>query len=151
MAAYRTQILLLRRKIDNNIVRDLQLAPIKAFVSPAQEETQYDSIQLVDKLLSENRELPELEELRNKARNEKEGTWILQDGLLLRYGKLFVPNSIMMPEMPLYTALIQEVYIQPLMGHPGRAKLRQLLQARYYWSGQGTDIDRYRDNCHTCR
>jgi transposase InsO family protein len=151
MAAYRTQILLPRRKIDDNVVRDLQLAPIEAFVSPAQEETQYDSIQLVDKLLSENRESPELEELRNKARNEKEGTWTLQDGLLLRYGKLFVPNSMMTPEMPLRTALIQEAHAQPLMGHPGRAKLRQLLQARYYWPGQGTDIDRYRDNCHTCR
>jgi transposase InsO family protein len=37
------------------------------------------------------------------------------------------------------------------MGHPGRAKLRQLLQARYYWPNQGKDIDQYRDNCHTCR
>jgi hypothetical protein len=37
------------------------------------------------------------------------------------------------------------------MGHPGRAKLRQLLQARYYWPNQGKDIDQDRDNCHTCR
>ena len=63
MAAYRTQILLLRRKINDDVVRDLQLAPIEAFINPAQEETQYNSIQLVDKLLSENRELSKLEEL----------------------------------------------------------------------------------------
>jgi hypothetical protein len=29
----------------------------------------------MDKLLSENRESPKLEELRAKARNEKEDTW----------------------------------------------------------------------------
>jgi hypothetical protein len=44
-------------------------------MSPAQEETMYDSICLIDKLLSENRESPELEELWAKARNEKEDTW----------------------------------------------------------------------------
>jgi hypothetical protein len=37
------------------------------------------------------------------------------------------------------------------MGHPGRAKLRQLLQSRYYWPGQTKDINQYRDNCHTYR
>jgi len=43
-------------------------------MSPAQEETTYDSIYLIDKLLSENRESPILEELRAKAKNEKEDT-----------------------------------------------------------------------------
>jgi Integrase zinc binding domain len=53
--------------------------------------------------------------------------------------------------MPLQTALIREVYEQPLVGHPGRAKLRCLIQSRYYWPNQGKDIDHYRDNCYTCR
>src|ERR1035437_10396285 len=53
--------------------------------------------------------------------------------------------------MPLRTALIKEAHEQPMIGHPGRAKLRQLLQARYYWPSQAKDIDRYRDNCYTCR
>jgi len=151
IAAHRTQILLPRNKIDGEVIRDLQLAPIDGFMSPAQEETTYDSIRLMDKLLSENRESPTLEELRAKAKNEKEDTWQLQDGLLLRYGKLYVPDSMLTPEMPLRTALIKEAHAQPMMGHPGRAKLRQLLQARYYWPNQGKDIDQYRDNCHTCR
>jgi transposase InsO family protein len=53
--------------------------------------------------------------------------------------------------MPLRTALIKEAHEQPLMGHPGRAKLRQLLQTRFYWPGQGKHIERYIANCHTCR
>jgi hypothetical protein len=110
MAAHRTQTLLPRSKIDGEVIRDLQLAPIDGFMSPAQEETTYDSICLMDKLLSENRESPELEELWAKARNEKEDTWQLQDGLLLRYRKLYVPDSILTPEMPLRTALIKEAH-----------------------------------------
>src|ERR1035437_6478167 len=53
--------------------------------------------------------------------------------------------------MPLRAALIKEAHQQPMIGYAGRAKLRQLLQARYYWPSQAKDIDRYRDNCHTCR
>jgi len=105
----------------------------------------------MDKLISENRLSPELEELRIKARSEGEDTWQLKNGLLLRQGKLYVPDSMLIESMPLRTALIREAHDQPLMGHPGRAKLRQLLLSRYFWPNQGKDIDRYRDNCHTCR
>jgi hypothetical protein len=149
MAEYRTQVFLPRSKISDEVIHDLQLAPIDG--SPPENETEYDSIQLVDKLLSDNRTSLELEELRAKATKEQEDTWQLQNGLLLRYGKLYVPNTMLTDVMPLRTALIKEAHDQPLMGHPGRAKLRQLLQSRYYWPGQGSDIDRYRDNCHTCR
>jgi hypothetical protein len=87
----------------------------------------------MDKLLSANCISPELEELRAKARNEKEGTWQLRDGLLLQLEKLYVLDSQLTPEMPLQTALIQEAHDQPLMRHLGRAKLQQLLQSCYYW------------------
>jgi hypothetical protein len=53
--------------------------------------------------------------------------------------------------MPLRTALIKEAHDQPLTSHPGCAKLRRLLQSRYYWPNQGKDIDRYRNNCHICK
>src|SRR5579862_4436921 len=167
MAANRTQILLPREKLTDEVVRDLQLAPLEPFggsqstVKAARDPPQAladplmtpvsNGLELIDKLLNANRTAPELEELQVKARTEVEDTWQLRDGLLLRYGKLYVPDSPLTPEMPLRTALIREAHDQPLMGHPGRAKLRQLLQGRYYWPGQGKDIDRYRDNCHACR
>ena len=53
--------------------------------------------------------------------------------------------------IPLRTALIQEAHAQPLSGHPGQTKLKQLLQARYYWPGLGTDVNQYCRNCYTCR
>ena len=53
--------------------------------------------------------------------------------------------------MPLQTTIIRKAHDQPLSGHPGRTKLRYLLQQRYYQPNQGRDIDQYRDNCHTCR
>jgi len=114
-------------------------------------EQEYDSIQLTDRILQENRVSPDLAELRTKAQHESEGTWQLRDGLLLRYSKLYVTDGEVTPGMPLRTAIIREAHDQPLSGHPGRSKLRQLLQARYYWPNQGKDIDQYCANCHTCR
>ena len=144
MAAYRTQVLLPRDKISDRIIQDLQLAPIEP-------DTRHDSVELVDRLLTVNRTSPELEEFRIKAQNEKESIWQFRNGLLLRDGKLYVPDDLFTPGIPLRTALIREAHEQPMMGHPGRAKLRQLIQSRYYWPNQGKDIDRYRSNCHACR
>jgi hypothetical protein len=58
--------------------------------------------------------------------------WILQDGLLLYYRRLYITEDEMAPGLPLWTALIRKVYNKPLSGHPGRIKLRQLLKERYY-------------------
>jgi hypothetical protein len=88
---YRTQILLPRDKIDPSVVDELQLAPID---TTTELEQGYDSLQLVDKILTENRTSPELQELRTKAASETEETWQLRDGLLLRYGKLYIPDGM---------------------------------------------------------
>ena len=59
-----------------------------------------------------------------KAMAEKGETWSLQDGLLLRYSKLYVPEAMLIDTIPLRTAIIKEVHDQPLTGHLGRTKLR---------------------------
>jgi transposase InsO family protein len=161
---HRTQVLLPADKVDSRIIKELelQLAPITSpealtepgstkETGPTDPKLSYDSLQLVDRILQENRASPDLAELRTKAQHETEGIWELRDGLLLRYGKLYVTEGTVTPEMPLRTAIIREAHGQPLSGHPGRAKLRQLLQARYYWPDQGKDLDRYCANCHTCK
>ena len=79
IAEYRTQTLLPASKIDLRIVSELQLAAITA---PKQTPTEYDVVQLINKILSENRTSEELEELRIKAQNGNEQTWQLKDGLL---------------------------------------------------------------------
>ena len=129
---------------NNKIV---QIAPIET--DPA-ESAPYDSLQLLNQIFEDNKTSPNLEELRTKAMTEQEDTWTLRDGLLLRYGKLYITEGVIQ-DVPLRTAVIREAHDQPLTGHPGRAKLRQLLQSRYYWPGQGKDIDRYCANYYTCR
>jgi hypothetical protein len=137
---HRTQVLLPAIKVDPRITAELglQLAPIKSSralpkpglareLGPVNLKQPYNSIQLVDRILQENRASPDLAELRTKAQHETEGTWELRDGLLLRYGKLYVTEGLVTTGMPLRTAIIREAHDQPLSGHPGRAKLRQLL------------------------
>ncbi|KAH0551532.1 hypothetical protein GP486_007251, partial [Trichoglossum hirsutum] len=102
IAAHRTQILLPRNKVTKEVAQDLQLTSI--------ESDRHDSIELVDRLLATNRAAPELEELRTKAQNEKEGPWHLRDGLLLREGKLYVPDTQLTPVVPLWTTLIKEAH-----------------------------------------
>ena len=35
--------------------------------------------------------------------------------------------------------------------HPGRQKTKKLLRSRYYWPTWNYDVDRYLDNCLTCK
>ena len=123
ITAHRTQVLLPQDKLAHDVIWDLQLVPVETPPGSYDDRMGRDSIELMDKLLTSNRTSPELEELRTKAESEKEGTWQLRDGLLLRYGKLYVPDDQLTTGMPLRTALIKEAHEQPLMGHPGRAKL----------------------------
>jgi transposase InsO family protein len=158
---YRTQVFLPREKIDPRILEEMGTAEDSMPVAMAPEaeygvgsletDTGCSSTELIDKVLQENRTAKDLQDLRTKASAEAEETWTLKDGLLLRYGKLYVPDAMLTESMPLRTALIKEAHEQPLTGHPGRAKLRQLLQSRYYWPGQGKHIDQYVANCYVCR
>jgi hypothetical protein len=75
--------------------------------------------------------LIELEELQTTAQAESD-VWTLQDGLLLRYGRLYITEDEIAPGLPLQTALIRKAHNKPLSGYPGRIKLRQLLKERYY-------------------
>ena len=147
ISRYRTQILLPYSQIDAQVIEDLQLAVL---------DKSYDSVQLVEKILKTNRTSPDLEDLRKKAtlgdrQDPADKTWQIRDKLLLRHGKLYVTNDMLTDQMPLRTAIIREAHDQPLSGHPGRTKLRHLLQSRYYWPNQGKDIDQYYSNCYTCR
>ena len=47
----------------------------------------------VDRILRANRESSSLEELRERARDDKEDNWKLEDSLLLWKGRLFVPDD----------------------------------------------------------
>jgi hypothetical protein len=173
---YRTQVFLPTDKVDIRVLKDLELdrlisqpsdglpgragetadiAIAELAVPELEPEWGYDSLQLIDSILRNNRTNSELQELRQKAQNEQgDDTWQLRDGLLLRSGKLFVTEDKIESTTgttSLRTAIIREAYKQPLLGHLRKAKLKQLISSRYYWLGQGSDIDRYCANCYVCR
>jgi hypothetical protein len=71
IAEHRTQVLLLQEKLADKVVRDLQLVPVKYINDESR------GYELIDKLLTANCRAPKIEEIRVKARNEKDSTWQL--------------------------------------------------------------------------
>ena len=175
---YQTQIMIPRNKIDQAIIDNLNLNSqnsVADFLDPAQEinnrlqgpaligkrqelafialeeEQGYNSLRLIGRILEDNKTSPKLQELRIKALVEQsDNTQILRDRLLLRSRRLYVTEGTINKTL-LRTVIIREAYAQPLSGHLGGVKLKQLISLRYYQLGQGSDIDQYCANCYACR
>jgi transposase InsO family protein len=115
--------------------------PDSAELVPLQE-----TIALTDRLLKANQEATSLEALQAQA-CRSEGSFILEDGLLLFEDRLVVPTG----SENLVTELIKEAYTQISTAHPGRDKTYHLLHPRYYWANMISDIARYIRNCNIYR
>jgi transposase InsO family protein len=118
--------------------------------------------ELIDRILTLNRTpalSPSLDTLRRKATNslsppaEPEGdvtpreNWKLSEqGLLTNRGALVVPE-----EENLRTRLLEEIHTSKTTAHPGRNKMRRMLQGKYYWPRMTEEIARYTNNCHECK
>jgi len=132
----------LSKMVQNDVTsRGVVIAPVEPALQHMAEE-----LTLIDQILASNRNDPSIEELRVKARTEREPTWTLEDGLLLRNGRLWVTEGTYKGK-PLRTLIIKEAHEQVLTAHPGRTKTIKLLKDRYDWPGLGTDVDRYIRNC----
>jgi transposase InsO family protein len=101
---------------------------------------------ITDRVRRENETAAELEEFREKARQDDNDDWQMEGGLLIYLGRLVVPDTD-----DLRARLLDEIHRQPSTAHPGRMKTRRLLRARYWWPGWSKDVDRYVDNCMTCK
>ena len=58
---------------------------------------------------------------------------------------MVVPN-----EEELQVRLLEHIYCQPAVGHPGQKRTYQLVKARYYWPQQRQMVKQYVRNCHEC-
>jgi hypothetical protein len=134
----RKQQLIPTDALDPRIVQELEPFELAASISPID----YHS-DLVDSILQLNRTTHEFDTARTLADAGK-GYWTLTDGLLKRYGRVVVPES-------LRTSLITEAHCQIASAHPGMGKTKQILRTRYYWHGMSNDIARFVRNCHACR
>jgi hypothetical protein len=105
-----------------------------------------DNLRVTEEVLQANRTDPDFEPERTKAR---EGTspWELSEGLLLRDGRMVVPDG----HDNLRTRLIRQIHDSTATAHPGRNKTKALLKRYYWWLHWGNDADRYVANCHECR
>jgi RNase H-like domain found in reverse transcriptase/Reverse transcriptase (RNA-dependent DNA polymerase)/Integrase zinc binding domain/Integrase core domain/Chromo (CHRromatin Organisation MOdifier) domain len=135
----RTTAMLKPDNLDEEIKRELSE---KIELSPV--ETQ-ESLFLMEKLLKANR-LDESLEAKRKESVAESSPYSLDGGLLLYQGRLVIPTVD-----NLRTELLNEIHQQPSTAHPGRNKMRRLLQERYYWPGMFEDVARYVRNCHACR
>ncbi|KAJ8105804.1 hypothetical protein ONZ43_g7278 [Nemania bipapillata] len=118
---------------------------INSVMSAMGEEEPHMPLMLLDEVLRQNREAPELEIYRSKAQAGSED-WQINEGLTTYKGRLVVPKS-----EHLHTRILKELHGRMTTAHPGRAKTRKLVASQYWWPGLGGDCDRYVSNCLECR
>jgi hypothetical protein len=72
--------------------------------------------------------------------------WNLEDGLILRQGRIYVPQS-----SELRKHITQTYHESPATGHPGRWKTYELLTREYWWPGMSTFVKDFVDGCAQCQ
>lgn len=105
-----------------------------------------DGYNIIDEVISANKDSPSLELLREKAR-AKHPDYELSHGKLYYQGRLEVP----MDPPELRTSLIRHVHAQPCVAHAGISKTRLLLGRKYHWVALGNDVAQYISNCSCVR
>ena len=75
---------------------------------------------------------------------DKENLWHIEDGLLCRDNKWYVPSGI------LREALLRQNHDDPNTGHFGVRRRVELIQRKHYWSKMRRDIKSYVETCTRC-
>jgi hypothetical protein len=72
--------------------------------------------------------------------------WNLEEGLILRKGKIYVPQSL-----ELHQEITRMYHESPATGHPGRWKTYELLTQEYWWPGMSIFVKDFVDGCAQCQ
>lgn len=148
---HRNQILLHHQQLENRILEELsqtqeQDKPANGGRdrTPGAELKVMDSqLHLIDRICQANRKWDQDQQ---QKRGELELPWTKEEELLLHQDRLYVPD-----QDDLRVRLLDEIHQQPSTAHPGKTKTKQLLKERYYWENWSRDVERYVDNCMTCK
>jgi transposase InsO family protein len=132
---HRHQTMLPREVLDNEIVEDLGLSSVAA-MNP--------SVDILSRVTLANREAAVSKEWESIVAKQKD--WSVSNGRLLYQDRLYVPD-----DGDLRARLLDEIHRQPSTAHPGKNKMRILVKERFYWDTWSKDVDRYVDNCMTCK
>ena len=85
----------------------------------------------------------ELKRVGIKALKDEE--WEIENGIVLKEGKIYVPEGDLRRE------IIQLHHDTPVGGHGGRWKTAELIVRNYWWPGVTKEVGRYVDGCDTCQ
>jgi len=75
----------------------------------------------------------------------KNEEWEIEDGIVMKEGKIYVP------ERKLREEIIQLHYDTPVGGHGGRWKTTELVTRNYWWPGVTKEVGKYVDGCDACQ
>jgi hypothetical protein len=74
------------------------------------------------------------------------GLYEVKDGLLKYDGLIWIPD-----DDELRIRILRDHYDSQVAGHPGRARMLELVSRSFYWPHQRKYVNRYVDNCDTCK
>ena len=75
----------------------------------------------------------------------KDEEWEIEDGIVMREGKIYVPEGELREE------IIQLHHDTPVGGHGRRWKMAELIARNYWWPGVTKKVGRYVDRCDACQ
>jgi hypothetical protein len=90
-----------------------------------------------------------LKKLSNGERQDNKvalGLYKEKNGLLTYKGLIWIPQD---DELRLH--ILHDHHNTLVAGHPGQAQILELISRKYYWPHQRQYIQRYIDNCDTCK
>jgi hypothetical protein len=103
------------------------------------------TLQLHDKLATSIRGQLESDANRSLPRTDN-GVWSIENDLLRYEGKLYIPRV-----ESLRQELLRRSHNDPLSGHFGQDKTKELLRRHYYWPELSRDVDEYVLKCGICQ
>ena len=106
---------------------------------PANIEPLESGLHIINWILWANQDSESLNKLQDQAQDNKneDGSWKLEDSLLLWKDWLFVPHD----DPELWTWLLDKLHSQVSTAHPGQTKTQQLVQNCYYWPTWRKDVE----------
>jgi len=75
----------------------------------------------------------------------KDEEWKVEDGIVLKEGRIYVPEEDLRRE------IIQLHYDTPIGEHGGRWKMAELVARNYWWLEVTKEVGRYVDGCNVCQ
>ena len=75
----------------------------------------------------------------------KDEEWEIEDGIVLKEGRIYVPEGDLRRE------IIQLHHDTPIGGHGGRWKMAEFVVRNYWWPGITKEVGRYVDGYDACQ